>query len=101
MQAYETVPRGITILAWSLMVTSPPHSGVHSSSKRRFTKSFLWESMSCRKSRLVWESEMRDVEVRKGKIRTCMSIVNEIIACSRRSIKVETRRLEKSYVHRV
>jgi hypothetical protein len=44
---------------------------------------------------------MRDVEVRKGKIRTCMSIVNEIIARSRRSIKVETRRLEKSYVHRV
>lgn len=32
---------------------------------------------------------MRDVEVRSGKMRTCMSMGNEIIACGRCSIGVE------------
>jgi len=83
VQAYETVPEGTMILACSLMVTSPPYSGRHSSSRRRFTKCFLWGSMSCRKCRSVWESAMRDVELSKGRIMTCMSIGNDIIACSR------------------
>lgn len=32
---------------------------------------------------------MREVEVRKGKTRTCMSIGNEIIACNRCSTEAE------------